>query len=79
MLTDAELQATREKLHTAHALIEDVKGLFKSEKRIESARMMNEIVHRLVDQLCILDREIAASGGGARLRLVANSARRGSV
>lgn len=60
MLTIAELAAAREELRTAKTLIEAVKITFFAGGYIEGARMLNEIVHCLEDEIAALDKAIAA-------------------
>jgi hypothetical protein len=60
MLTQAELTDARAKLDTAKALIEAVKGTFFAAGNIYGARVLNEIVHHLDDEITALDKEIAA-------------------
>ena len=58
MLTQAELTDVRDTLSAAKALIASVRARLLSGGDIPAARMLNEIVHCLEDEIAALDKAI---------------------
>jgi hypothetical protein len=66
MLTTAELAEAREKLRQAHALIESVRLSYLSSSYLDGARLLNDALHLLDDEVCALNRCVTQQRG-ARL------------
>ena len=60
MLTVPELTDARAKLHQAQALVASVGDAFFSDGDISGARLLNEVVHALADEIAAIDKQIAA-------------------
>lgn len=58
-LTPAELTHAREELYAAKLKIEPVKDIFRSVGYIPDARMLNEVLLALVDEIDALNKEIS--------------------
>jgi hypothetical protein len=61
MLSQAEMIDGRDKLRTAANLIEGVKATFFAAGDISGARLLNEVVHALEDEIAALDKAIGAA------------------
>lgn len=64
MLTIAELTAAREKLCAAQILVSDVRDLFKGGYDAGAARLLNECVLAIGDEITALSKKIAESPEG---------------
>jgi hypothetical protein len=60
MLTIAELTDAREKLAEAKALVSSVRDAFLGGGDISGARLLNEVIHALADEVAALDKKLAA-------------------
>jgi hypothetical protein len=59
-LSQAELTDAREKLSQAKALVTGVRDLFFSGGDVAGARLLNEVVHALADEVAAIDKKLAA-------------------
>ena len=60
MLTTQELTEARDTLSAAKALIEAVKATFFASGDVSGARLLNEVIHAVDDEIAALDKKIAA-------------------
>jgi hypothetical protein len=60
MLTTQELTDARERLCQAKALVTGVRDLFFSGGDVSGARLLNEVVHALADEIAAIDKKLAA-------------------
>lgn len=60
MLTQAELTDARDSLRQAEIIIARIRGVFLSAGNIDGARLLNEVVGLLADEIAALDKTIAA-------------------
>jgi hypothetical protein len=64
--TNAELADARAKLSQAQALVSDIKAVFFDAGAIPSARLLNEVMHSLDEEISVLDRKLFLSETGGR-------------
>ena len=60
MLTIAELASAREKLSQAQALVSSVKDAFFAAGDTSGARLLNEVIHALGDEIAAIDKKTGA-------------------
>jgi hypothetical protein len=60
MLTLSELTDAREKLCQAQALVSEVKGTYFAAGDTSGARLLNEVVHAIEDEIAAIDKKLAA-------------------
>jgi len=63
--TTAELADARTKLSQAQALVSSIKAIYFDAGAISGARLLNDVIHSLDDEISELDRKIFISGGKA--------------
>ena len=62
MLTPAELADARDKLKQADILVAAVRGMFITGNYVRGARVLNDILGLIADQITALDKAIGGGG-----------------